>query len=152
MKRTTRHSYKLNILAAGIITRFQRRRFLEAFPTTVKPVLSGHSKRRPKLGFQDRLSLNAGQKYCRMLRKSILQCFRTSLSSFWSLRPLFCLFLSGSLRPSLSSYWSLRPLFCLFFSGSLRQFYCISHGNQSSKTISPCTMCSMSPYQMMLYI
>ena len=29
---------------------------------TVKPVLSGHSKRRPKLGFQDRLSLNAGQK------------------------------------------------------------------------------------------
>ena len=27
---------------------------------TVKPVLSGHSKRRPKIGFQDRLSLNAG--------------------------------------------------------------------------------------------
>ena len=34
---------------------------------TVKPVLSGHSKRRPKIGFQDRLSLSAGQKYCRML-------------------------------------------------------------------------------------
>ena len=35
--------------------------------STVKPVLSGHSKR--SLGFQDRLSLNAGQKYCsRMLR------------------------------------------------------------------------------------
>ena len=33
---------------------------------TVKPVLSGHSKRRPKLGFQYLLSLNAGQKYCRM--------------------------------------------------------------------------------------
>ena len=31
--------------------------------TTVKPVLSGHSKRRAKIGFQDRLSLNAGQKY-----------------------------------------------------------------------------------------
>ena len=31
---------------------------------TVKPVLSGHSKRRPKIGFQDQLSLNAGQKYC----------------------------------------------------------------------------------------
>ena len=27
---------------------------------TVKPVLSGHSKRRPKFGFQDQLSLNAG--------------------------------------------------------------------------------------------
>ena len=25
-------------------------------------------KRRPKIGFQDRLSLNAGQKYCRMLQ------------------------------------------------------------------------------------
>ena len=34
---------------------------------TVKPVLSGHSKKRPKIGFQDGLSLNAGQKYCRML-------------------------------------------------------------------------------------
>ena len=34
---------------------------------TVKHVLSGHSKRRPKL-FLDRLSLNAGQKYCRMLQ------------------------------------------------------------------------------------
>ena len=40
---------------------------------TVKPALgghpgSGHSKRRPKIGFQDWLSLNAGQKYCRMLQ------------------------------------------------------------------------------------
>ena len=29
---------------------------------TVKPVLSGHSKKQPKIGFQDQLSLNAGQK------------------------------------------------------------------------------------------
>ena len=36
--------------------------------TTVKPVLSGHSKRKPKIGFQDQLSLNAGQKYCKMLQ------------------------------------------------------------------------------------
>ena len=38
---------------------------------TVNPVLSGHSKRkkkrRQKIGFQDRLLFNAGQKYCRML-------------------------------------------------------------------------------------
>ena len=33
-----------------------------------KPVLSGHSKRRQKIGFQDWLSLNAGQMYCRMLQ------------------------------------------------------------------------------------
>ena len=37
------------------------------YSTTVKPVFSGHSKRRPKC-FEDRLSLNAGQKYCRMLQ------------------------------------------------------------------------------------
>ena len=35
---------------------------------TVKPVLSGHSKRTPKNGFQYQLSLNEGQKYCRMLQ------------------------------------------------------------------------------------
>ena len=35
---------------------------------TVKPVLSGHSKIRPKKGFQDQLLFNAGQKYCRMLQ------------------------------------------------------------------------------------
>ena len=29
--------------------------------------------KRPKIGFQDRLSLNAGQKNCRMLKESILQ-------------------------------------------------------------------------------
>ena len=40
---------------------------------TVKAALSGHSKRRPKIGFQARLSLNAGQKCCRMLHESILQ-------------------------------------------------------------------------------
>ena len=39
---------------------------LDAF-LTVKPALSGHSKRRPEIGFQDRLSLNKDQKYCRML-------------------------------------------------------------------------------------
>ena len=38
------------------------------FVYTVKPDLSGHSKRRAKIGFQDRLLLNAGQKYCRMLQ------------------------------------------------------------------------------------
>ena len=65
---------------------------------SVKLVLSGHSKRGHKIGFQDQLSLHAGQKYCRMLQESILQHFRPSLSYHLSLRPLFCLFLSGRLR------------------------------------------------------
>ena len=38
------------------------------FVFTVKPVLSRHSKRTPKIGFQYRVSLNAGQKYCRILQ------------------------------------------------------------------------------------
>ena len=45
------------------------------------------------MGFQDQLSLNAGQK-----KGSILQYFRPALSYHMALRPLFCLFLSGSLR------------------------------------------------------
>ena len=65
---------------------------------TVKPVLSGHSKGRPKIGFQGRLLLNAGQKYCRMLQESILQYFLPSLSYHLSLRTMFCIFLSGLLR------------------------------------------------------
>ena len=59
---------------------------------TVKPVFSGHSKRRPEIDFQDRLLLNAGQTYCRMLQESILQYFQPSLSYHLPLRPLFCLF------------------------------------------------------------
>ena len=65
---------------------------------TVKPVLSNHSNRRPKVGIQDQLSLNACQKYFRMLQESILQYFRPSFSYHLSLRPLFWLFLSGRLR------------------------------------------------------
>ena len=38
---------------------------------TVKRVLSGHSK----IGSKDRLSFDAGQKYCRMLSWSILHYF-----------------------------------------------------------------------------
>ena len=46
--------------------------------STVKPVLSGHSKEDQKLVFKTNYRLiNAGQKYCRMLQESILQYFRT---------------------------------------------------------------------------
>ena len=45
-----------------------------------KTFLKQPLSKRPKVGFQDRLLLNAGQKYCRMLQESILQYFRPSLS------------------------------------------------------------------------
>ena len=59
--------------------------------TCVKRPLS----KRPKIGFQDQLLLNAGQKYCRCSKASILQFFRPSLSYHLSLRSMFFLFLSG---------------------------------------------------------
>ena len=55
--------------------------------------------KRSKISFQDQLSLNTRQKYCRM--GSILQYFRPSLSYHLSFRSLFCLFLSSSLTPVL---------------------------------------------------
>ena len=63
---------------------------------TVKPVLSGHSKRKPN--------------YRLLQVKSIADCSRSILQYF---------------RPSLSYHMSLIYLFCLFVSGGLRLFYCI---------------------------
>ena len=37
----------------------------EASNGTVKPVIKRPLSKRPQIGFQDKLSLNAGQKYCR---------------------------------------------------------------------------------------
>ena len=60
--------------------------------TSVKWPLS----KRPNIGFHDQLSLNAGQKYCRMLQGGggILQYVQPSLSYHLSLRSVFCLFLA----------------------------------------------------------
>ena len=71
----------------------------------VKPVLSGHSKRRPKLVFK-----TEGQKYCRMLQKSILQYFLPSFRYHLSLRTLFRFLahLSRRLMGELIVYQSLR--------------------------------------------
>ena len=91
------------------------------FFDTGKPVLSDHSKRRPKIGFQDWLSLNAGQKYCRMLQESILQYFWPSLSYHLSLRPLFCLLLSGRLRQVLL-YFGIIIWVIQFWNFSIKEF------------------------------
>ena len=54
--------------------------------------------KRPKMVFKTNFSLNAGQKYCRMLPRSNLQYYKPSLSYHLSSRSLFYLFLSGRLR------------------------------------------------------
>ena len=67
---------------------------------TVKPVLSGHSERKPKIAFQDLLTLNAGQIIAECSKggggvvgggggESILQYFRPSLTYHLPLRSLF---------------------------------------------------------------
>ena len=71
---------------------------------TVNPVLSGHSKRRPKLGFQNQILLNAGQKYCRMFQRehsamlSVI-CHEDHLFFFLLfIFTIFLLFLGGRFR------------------------------------------------------
>ena len=65
---------------------------------TVKPVLSGHSKRRPKLIFEDHCRLMQIKSIAECSKGSILQYFRPSLTYHLSLRSLFCLILSGRFR------------------------------------------------------
>ena len=68
-----------------------------------EPFLLAYSKtcgkwplsKRPKIGFQDRLSLNAGQKYCRMLHGEHSAILSTFIKLPFVIRSLFCLFLSG---------------------------------------------------------
>ena len=75
--------------------------YLQKYPLTgtVKPVLSGHSKRRPKICFFNTdYRLIQIKSIAECSKASILQYFRTSLSYHLPLRPLFCLFKSGRLR------------------------------------------------------
>ena len=75
-----------------------------------KTCLKQPLKRRPKIGFQDRLSLNAGQKFCRMLQESILQYFRPALSYNRTLRHLFFPIFEWPLTSGLTVYFFLLDL------------------------------------------
>ena len=70
--------------------------------TTVKPVLSGHSKIDKTKFLKTNGSLmkdrKHGQKYCRMLQESILQYFWPALSDNRSWKPILVFFWSGRLR------------------------------------------------------
>ena len=65
-------------------------------------------KKRPKIGFQDRLLLNPVKRIAECSKRSILQYLRPALSYHLSLRPLFCLFLGGRLR-QVSLYSATPP-------------------------------------------
>ena len=70
----------------------------------LKLIISGHSKRRPKMVFKTDYSLMWVNSIAECSKGSILQYFRTALSYHLSLRSLFCLFLSGLLRQVLLYY------------------------------------------------
>ena len=71
--------------------------------STVEPVLSGHSKRTQKIGFQDQLSLNAGQKYCRMLQGEHSAILSTCVKLPFSIKTfVLCIF-----------EWPLKTSYCI---------------------------------------
>ena len=61
-------------LAVFFLLFFLKSMFLQYSQTCLKRPL----KKKTKIGFQDQLSLYAGQKYRRMLQESILHYFRSS--------------------------------------------------------------------------
>ena len=79
---------------------------------TVKPVLSSHSKKDQKFGFQDRSLLNAGQKYCRMLHRE----HSAILSTFIKLPFTIKTFVLSIFK------WPLKTGFTVLSSYQLTQF------------------------------
>ena len=73
-------------------------------------------QRRQNIGFQDRLSLNVGQKYCRMLQESILQYFGPSLSYHFLLE--FLLECKGTIEPEMVHHPYPTITFSTMLSGS----------------------------------
>ena len=72
--------------------------FLYDNNTTVKPVLYGHSKRLPEIGFDDQLSLNAGQKCGRMHQVEHSAILSTFIKLPFVIKIFFLSILSGCLR------------------------------------------------------
>ena len=77
---------------------------------TVKPVLSGNSKRTPKMVFNTNCRLMQFKSIAECSKRSILQYFRPSLSYHLSLTILFCLFISGRFRLILPSHKSIMSV------------------------------------------
>ena len=67
--------------------------------STTEPLRSLIKKKncvkRPQIGFQDQLSLNAGQKYCRMLQGEHSAILLTFIKLPFVIKSYFFLFLSG---------------------------------------------------------
>ena len=104
---------------------------------TVKPVLSGHSKRRPKLVFKTDYP-----------KGSIPQYFRPSLSCRLSLSSLFCLFLSGHLRQVLLYLSKV----CMACTGSSQTCSTMGTGITTSVSSTLCSCSSCKSYKLRLVV
>ena len=91
---------ELNALAIPVFVLFCTYQHLNRKNNVIysKTCLKRALKKKTKIVFEDRLSLNAGQRIAQCSNGSILQYFRPSLSYHLSFRYLFCLFLSDRLR------------------------------------------------------
>ena len=70
-----------------------------------KTCLKRPLKKNTKNGFQDWLSLNAGQKYCRMLQGEHSAMLSTFIKLPFVIKTIVCLFLSGRLRQVILYKW-----------------------------------------------
>ena len=73
-------------------------------------------KKNTKIGFQDRLSLNAGQKNCKMLQGEHSAILLTFIKLSLSIKTLCCIFLSGRFRQVLLYTYQLQCSFPFYSS------------------------------------
>ena len=119
MSRINLRSAELNLIMKKVL-------YLKAWDfrnskTCVKQPL----KKRPKIDFQDRLSLNAGQKYCRMLQEEHSAILLTVIKLPFVIKILICLFLGGCFTQVLLyvqiSYGYLAKAFIFFRLNACRE-------------------------------
>ena len=102
---------------------------------TVKPVLSSHSKRRPKSVFKTDYHWMQVKSIAECSKESILPYFRPSLRYHLPLRSLFCLFLSGPLRPVLLylvCFWLFQAISKAVYKGMLSLMKAFIHGLETT--------------------
>ena len=104
--------------------------YIDMKPHTVRPVLSGHSKKHQKLVFNTNYCLMQVKSIAECSKGSILQYFRPSLCYYLSLRSLFCPFLSGRLiQVSLYFIFIFCSVLTIFFetwAGGYKTFSCLT--------------------------
>ena len=96
--------------------------------TTVEPVLSGHLKRTQKFGFQDRLLLNAGQKYCRMLQGEHSAILSTFIKLPFSFKTFVLYIFEWPLKTGFTVVW-INPTLLLYLLFSVVLYWRVTNSD-----------------------